>query len=127
MRSLIAGIAASLLMLACAGCGDDGVTTIDAGDAGDVVELRVDETLDVRLRSSPTAGFEWVILDAGILELVSERYKPDNDLDGSPGYTTLTFAPTGTGSAALELVYLQPFREEPEPVESFSVTVSVTE
>lgn len=127
MRPLIACIAVSLLVLTGTGCGEDGVTRIGSDDAGAVVELGVGEILEVRLRSSPTAGFEWVVLDAGILELASERYKPDSDLDGSPGYTTLTFSPTGTGSAALHLVYLRWYEEEPEPVESFTVTVSVTE
>jgi predicted secreted protein len=127
MRRTLAGIAASLLMLSCAGCSDDGVIRIDSGDAGDVVELGLDEVLEVRLRASPTAGFEWTVLDAGILELVSERYEPDSDLDGSPGTTTLTFSPAGPGSGALQLVYLQPFREDPEPVETFAVTVTVTE
>jgi inhibitor of cysteine peptidase len=127
MRALIAGIAATLLALIGAGCGDDDVTRIDAEQAGEIVELAVDEILEVRLEANPTTGFEWVVLDAGILELVSEEHKPDSDADGSGGITTLTFSPTGTGSAALELVYLQPFRDDPEPIASLTVTVAVTE
>jgi predicted secreted protein len=127
MRRTLSGIAAGLLLLLCAGCGDDGVVRIDSDDAGEVVELAVDELLELRLRASPTAGFEWMVVEAGILELVSERYKPDSDLDGSPGFTTLTFSPTGTGTAALDLVYHRWYEEEPEPVETFTVTISVTE
>jgi predicted secreted protein len=127
MRALIAGITAAVVVLIGTGCGDDGIVRIDPDDSGEAVEIGIDEVLEIRLRSSPTAGFEWRVVDAGILELVSERHKPDSDLDGSPGITTLTFAPTATGSAVVELVYLQPFREEPEPVESYTVTVSVTE
>jgi predicted secreted protein len=125
MRPHTAVIALTLALLAAA-CGDDDVVKIDTESAGTTVELGVDETLEIRLRASPTTGYEWVVLDPGVVEMISQSHRPDSDLDGSPGYTTLTFSPTGTGLADLTLGYMRPWEDDVEPIETFTVTVSIT-
>ncbi len=120
-----AATALILLALFAAGCGDDDVRKVDAGSGGSTVEMGVGETLQVRLEANPTTGYEWVVLEPGVLELVSQRHRPDSNADGSGGITTLTFAPTGIGTADLVLGYLRPWEEDAEPIDTFTITVSV--
>jgi inhibitor of cysteine peptidase len=120
-------LAVTLVILLAAGCGDDdGVVKIGAESSGTTVELAADQTLELRLEANPTTGYEWVVLESGVVELVRQRHKPDSDAAGSGGVTTLTFAPTGNGSADLTLGYMQPWEEDVPPIEIFTVTISVT-
>ena len=125
LRRRVAAVLVFVVLLP-AGCGDDDARKVDAGSEGSTVEIGVGETLQVRLEANPTTGYEWVVLDAGVLELVSQRHRPESDADGSGGVTTLTFSPTGTGTADLTLGYLQPWEEDVEPIETFTITVSVS-
>lgn len=126
MRIRSTALMGAVVILLAGGCGgDDGVVRIDAEAAGATVQLAADQTLELRLEANPTTGYEWVVLEPGVVALVEQRHKPDSDATGSGGVTTLTFSPTGTGTADLTLGYLQPWEEDVPPIDTFTVTISV--
>ena len=124
-QALVIGMA--FVMLLVTGCLGDNVTAIDVGAAGTTVELAADGTLELRLEANPTTGYQWVVLEAGVVELSDETHKSDSDATGSGGISTFTFTPTGSGTADLVLGYLRPWEEGIEPIDTFTVTVTVSD
>jgi inhibitor of cysteine peptidase len=96
-------------------------------DNGSAVALSAGDTLIVELEGNPTTGYGWELdaLDESILRPVGEPgYQSDSDLVGSPGTFTFAFDAAEPGDTVLRLVYLRPW-EEVEPIQAFSVTVTV--
>jgi inhibitor of cysteine peptidase len=120
-------VMAMALMLLVSGCFGDSVTTIDVDAAGTTVEVAADGTLEVRLEGNPTTGYLWVVLESTVVELSDETHKPESDATGSGGITTFTFSPLGPGTGDLVLGYLRPWEEGIEPIDTFTVTVTVAE
>jgi inhibitor of cysteine peptidase len=125
MKNRVLALGAALLILVAACGGDDGVVSIDEGDAGSMVEVPATGTLELRLEANPTTGYEWVVLQAGVVQLASQSHKPDSDATGSGGVTTLVFEPTVSGSGPLTLGYLRPWEEGVDPLETYTVMVVV--
>ena len=126
MHLRTSAIVVIVLMLLTVGCGDDSVTRIDVESAGTTVELAADEAFELSLEANPTTGYQWVVLDPGVVELISESHEPQSEALGAGGITTFIFSPTGEGTADLTLGYLRPWEEGIEPIDTFTVTISVT-
>jgi inhibitor of cysteine peptidase len=124
MRRMIM-LAVAVAMLA-AGCGDDTVEVGDDADTG-TVEVVAGERLKVRLRESPTTGYEWEVAEYGPLVLEDRTYKVDDpDLDGSPGVVTFTFIAPQPGTGSLVMIHHRPWEEDEEPIDTYTLTVTVT-
>lgn len=121
--------AALTVLLLAAGCGDGGAgaVRIDADDAGASVTVSRTGTLELQLEANPTTGYQWVVLDPGLVELTTESYEPESDLAGAGGVTTFCFTPTGAGTAPLRLGYLRPWEDGVAPIDEYVITVEVTE
>lgn len=122
-------VALLALLLVCAGCGDtEGDTTgLTDRDARFVTE--VGERFEVVLESNPTTGFGWELsarLPTDVLVLTDQRYvPPDTDLIGAGGYEVLTFDAIGNGSTFIQLWYIRPFDDPPEPADRAQFEVIV--
>lgn len=121
-----------LLLLAgllLAGCGPKEFRDAENGGA---VELQVGETMRVTLASNPTTGYSWQILtnDPQVLEPQGEPvYRSDpsaQGLVGAGGTETFTFVARQPGTVKLALGYLRPWEEGVPPVQTYTLTVTVT-
>jgi len=126
-------IAVLLLTMALAtGCASTKVLKLDAGDNGSQVELEKGRVLSITLESNPTTGYRWEVEESGepVLSQIGEATYElesgrDDKLVGAPGLETFQFEAMGTGDATLKLVYHRPWEEEEEPLETFSIRVTV--
>jgi inhibitor of cysteine peptidase len=131
---LVVVLLAGLLLVA--GCGPAreadaaarGEITLGAQDNGSAVELAVGQALVIRLESNPTTGYSWQVaeIDGAVLKQVGEAaFEAQSDLLGAPGAETLRFEASGSGQATLKLVYHRPWEKDVEPLETFTVAVTV--
>jgi len=122
-RAIALGIA--LLILGTA-CGDDATVGIEPGAGPETVTIGMDQVLEVTLEGNPTTGYTWEVAEEGIVTLIESSHQPNSDATGSPGVTTLRFSPTGTGVADLVLIYHRTWEEDVDPLETRTITVTVT-
>jgi len=125
-RFLAVGLAAVLLA---GGCGDDdnGSTIRLEPDEGTTrITIDSDQVLEISLEGNPTTGYTWEIAGDGVVELVDRSHRPTSDAEGSPGVTTLVFEPTTAGTGDLVLIYHRSWEEDVEPLETRTITVTVT-
>lgn len=120
------------LLLLAAGCGDDGdgdTTEVTFTEDGSRIDVAVGGEFVIVLESNPTTGFAWALaaeLDAAVLELVDDVYvAPESDLVGAPGRQELTFRAVGDGSTFVQLWYVRPFDDPPEPADRAQYEVIV--
>ena len=102
--------------------------TVD--DSGGSITLSPGDTFTVTLVGNPTTGYSWeaTAFDDTVLEMIGEPgYAPDSDLVvGSGGVYTFTFEATAVGEADLSLVYHRAWEDDVEPIETFTVHVTVS-
>ena len=101
---------------------------LDAGDAGNQVELSRSQALDISLQSNPTTGYRWEVRDLNekVLQQIGEpEFEPRSKLIGAPGVEILHFRAVGVGQTTLRLVYRRSWGKAVEPLETFSVKVVV--
>lgn len=98
-------------------------------DANNPVQLRVGQTLQVRLASNPTTGYSWSVQQVPAeLQLGQSVYatgSQNKNVAGAGGYQTIDFAGKIPGKAELKLEYRRPWEKDAPPAKTFSVTVSV--
>lgn len=123
-RILVIGLAVTLLA---AGCGDDDTVILESEEEATRVTMSYEQALEVRLDGNPTTGYTWEIASEGVVELVDRSHRPTGDADGSPGITTLVFTPTAAGTGDLVLIYHRSWEEGVEPLETRTITITVTE
>ncbi|MCM8594935.1 protease inhibitor I42 family protein [Accumulibacter sp.] len=140
-RSRACWCIAGLAILASAGAGDalaqnpdsrrvdDGAKAmmLSQVDSGRTIDLRVGESLLLRLADSPTTGFTWTVsrLDDR-LALVSEDFsRGASRAPGSGGSRTWTFVARQPGVAGLELKRWRAWEGEGSVIERFAVTVRI--
>ena len=122
-----AGLAAS--------CSNAVASMPDAYD-GEPIEMAFDQAFEIelgtdRMISNDPDLYEWVIVETGVLRLVSEEdgTHPEGDdefIGGISRYTIFTFEPASVGIGDVVFGYVPVGVENPEPVNTFVVTVSVT-
>ncbi len=104
-------------------------TVLSKADTGKQVSVNVGGQLAVSLASNPSTGYTWETknLDAAFLQQLGEaKFKSDNSaLVGSGGTLTLTFKALKPGMTTLTLVYHQPWETNVDPIDTFSVTVTI--
>ncbi len=102
---------------------------LDASDSGSRIQLQKGQTLVVELEHNPSTGYNWeaVDLDQAVLKQVGEpEFEAESDLLGAPGTLTLRFEAAGAGETELSLVYHRSWEEDAEPLETFTVQVTVS-
>ncbi len=105
---------------------------VDANDTDGQVELEQGQILVVTLESNPTTGYGWEVaeIQESILEQMGEaEFKPSETgeppIVGAGGWEIFRFKAISAGQMTLQLVYLQPWEEGVEPINTFSIEVVV--
>jgi len=102
------------------------------------ITVKPGETFTVQLDGNITTGYAWEVeeIDTILLMQVGEmEYKeksdPDSssaeDLTGAPGEFVFTFKALQIGETPLRLIYYRSFEKDVEPLETFMVTVNISE
>ena len=121
-------IVAALVMAAISGCSAQTALALEAKDNGNQITLQKGQTLTVKLEANPTTGYTWEMVEpeGAILRQVGEpEFNADSDLLGAPGTLTLRFEAVQAGQIELRLVYHRPWETGVEPLETFTVQVTV--
>jgi inhibitor of cysteine peptidase len=117
-----------VMLLAMSACGPANVK-LTASDNGGQVQVEAGSLIVISLEGNPSTGYTWEPrdLDAAMFELVGEpEFESDNPgLVGAGGVITLTFRVLKAGTGTLNLVYHRPWETDVEPLDTFSVTVTV--
>jgi len=104
------------------------VIHLNKKDDGITVEIEPGGTLVISLKSNPTTGCSWHVLelDASILKVEKKEFQPRSNLLGAPGMEILCFTGLRSGATKLVLGYLRPWEMKVKPFATFSVIVKVT-
>ncbi len=100
-------------------------------DNGSAITLKAGQVLVVRLAANPTTGYAWNLsaVDEAVLRPAGEAgYTPEpasQERLGAGGTAEWRFVAAGSGATTLKLVYARPWEKPPQPVQTFSVTVTV--
>lgn len=125
-------IAASLVTvtLVLGGCSSS-PRTVTVGEAqnGQMVDLRLGDTLAVSLPANPSTGYSWevvespepVLVPTGSWEFVHGR----TDVVGAPGIGTLRLRAATPGAVALRLGYRRPWEDPQSATTTWQCDVSV--
>jgi inhibitor of cysteine peptidase len=143
---LAGGIAVLLVVLALVGCGATGgidrgadvvradvkEVQVGAQDNGKRIEVEKGQTLVVTLESNPTTGYSWEVIEGEgtVLQQKGEvEFQPSNagdqQLVGAGGTETFRFEAAGTGEVTLKLIYHRSWEKGVEPLQTFSMQVTV--
>jgi inhibitor of cysteine peptidase len=127
-HSPIALLLVAVVLAAISGCSSNTALALEAKDNGRQIELQKGQILVINLEANPSTGYTWepVDLKGAIVRQVGEtEFNPDSDLVGAPGTQTLRFEALKSGQMDLKLVYHRPWEEGVEPLETFTVQVTV--
>ncbi len=108
-----------------------------AGDAqkGASLTMKNGETLRIELESIPTAGYVWTVAEApAFMKQVAEGGRPTNPAyQNLPGYTggnhyiSFDFQPVEAGTGSFKLTEGRPWETDEEPMDTYELTITVTE
>jgi inhibitor of cysteine peptidase len=103
------------------------VLTIDHGSAERAVELKLGETMEVRLAENPSTGFRWIVAADGEpnCSLVGERAPGGATRPGQPRQHRWQIRGKAAGRCEVELVYRRPW-ETAAPAQIVSLHIRVT-
>ena len=98
---------------------------------GDSLNLKINDTVEIKLESNPTTGYSWFLsdnVDETIVSVTSPEFmesKKDEDLVGAGGYEIFTVKAIAKGKIDIILYYERPWEEGVEPLETFEITISI--
>lgn len=125
----------TLILAACGGGGDaagpENVYIADGADDGETVVMGVGDVLQITLAENRSTGYLWSVVtnDEAVLRLTDEpAYEIEGEpLPGAGGHTTFVFEAVGAGTSVLRMVNARAQETAVEPVDTFELTVQVTE
>ena len=122
---LLIGFILSCALAACCDSSSADTTLVTREQNGSTLTLPVGDTLAIELAGNPTTGYEWVVAqaDAHLLEAAETEYQSDSDALGAGGRYTFRFRALASGSTPVVLAYRRSW--EPDPIETFSLTVTI--
>ena len=98
---------------------------------GDSLNLKINDTVEIKLESNPTTGYSWFLsdnVDETIVSVTSPEFmesKKDEELVGAGGYEIFTIKAIAKGKTDIILNYERPWEEGVEPLEIFEITISI--
>jgi len=126
--SILVTVLALVVVAGISGCAAESVQALEGEDDGREITLQKGQTVTIKLEGNPTTGYSWEVVETegAILQQVGEpEFEAESDLLGAPGTQTLRFEAVETGQMELKLVYQRPWETDVEPVETFTVQVTV--
>jgi inhibitor of cysteine peptidase len=126
--SMLVAVLAVVVMAVISGCSAQTALALEAKDAGRQIELQKGQTLTINLEGNPTTGYTWEVVESegAVVRQVGEaEFKADSELMGAGGTQTLRFEAVTEGQMELRLVYHRPWEADAEPLETFTVQITV--
>jgi inhibitor of cysteine peptidase len=105
--------------------------TLTEKNNGDSINLKINDTLEIKLESNPTTGYSWFLsdnVDETIVSVTSPEFmesKKDEELVGAGGFEIFTIKAIAKGKIDIILNYERPWEEGVEPIETFEITISI--
>jgi inhibitor of cysteine peptidase len=105
--------------------------TVDISDpqAGGTVMVFAGDTVQVRLHSTPGAGYSWKVTQVNnailALQAAPVFVPPPPGIPGAEGHTVFNFRAAAPGSSTLQLAYARPTEQGAAPARTFSLGVTV--
>lgn len=115
------------ILTACQSAANETIS-IDAKNAGEVIEMKTGDMLVVALDGNITTGFNWIpaAQDPVLLEQVGDtEVTPEGEGLGAPGKIVLQFKAVAEGQTKLKLEYKRAWETDVQPENTFEVTVVV--
>jgi inhibitor of cysteine peptidase len=129
IRKIKPAILFILLIITVAACSPSKSVVLTMADNGKQVNTKVGEQIIITLDGNPSTGYSWESsdLDTTIFKQVGDPVfqSSDPNLVGSGGTLTLTFEALKAGTATLALVYHRPWETGIDPLDTFSILVTV--
>ena len=100
---------------------------LDEHSNGQIVDLRVGQTVAIALSESPSTGFQWNFVSKGepACTLVSDSFEPGTERPGQAGLHRWHFQATRAAAGVIELHYRQPWDKSTSPSQTFTLAVRV--
>jgi predicted secreted protein len=98
--------------------------------AGQEIEVKVGDAVDILLRGSASTGYNWQLEASGLAVAVPQgdpSFVVDRIIPGSPGTYTFHFAVVQPGVDDISFVYRRPWEKESAGERRFSVTLRASE
>ncbi|QQS28310.1 MAG: protease inhibitor I42 family protein [Sphingobacteriales bacterium] len=97
---------------------------------GQVAKLKVGDTLNLLLKSNPTTGYSWKIvqLDSLTLQNTGEKYIPystEPNITGSGGNQWYSFKTIKHGNTKISIVYKRPWEKQTTDLPSFELDLEI--
>ena len=127
-KGAIALLLVAVVLAAVSGCASKTALALEAKDNGRQIELEKGQTLAISLEGNPSTGYTWEMVESedSILRQVGEiEFEAESDLVGAPGTQTLRFEAVESGQTELKLVYHRPWEKDVDPLETFTIQVTV--
>lgn len=119
----------AVVLIPVTACGSAKQMALTMGDNGSQVEIMVGGEISITLEGNPSTGYTWEAnnFDTTMFESVGDPvFNSSNPgLVGSGGTLTLTFKALKAGTSTLSLIYHRPWETGVEPIDTFTVTVTV--
>jgi len=125
-------IALVVLMVAAASC-DSGAEPEEFTNRNARYNVAVGDEFRIVLEANVTTGYTWDFeaeLQSGVLELIDRRYEaPVSDRVGSGGREVFDLRAIGDGTTFIQLWYIRPFDDPPDPADhaQFEVIVGTSD
>ena len=129
-KIVLISLAAVIFVLFFNGCSVTGKALTEKNN-GDILNLKINDSVQIRLESNPTTGYSWFLsdkLDSTIVSVTDPVFiepKKDKEIVGAGGYEIFTVKAISKGKISIILNYERPWEEEVEPIETFEITISV--
>jgi inhibitor of cysteine peptidase len=104
-----------------------GRIVLSKSDQGKTVVVSHNSAFTVNLKSNPSTGFAWEILDidSSIIRFNGKTFQAQDSLPGSAGVEHLVFNPVKKGKSLLKLGYLRDWEGRNSITDSLSVLIKV--
>lgn len=128
-RKLLVSTLLIILITLLAACSPSKPAILSAADNGSHINVKVGEQIVITLEDNPSTGYAWEAkdLDTGMFQMTGEPtfISSNPGQVGSGGNITLTFKAIKSGTGSLTLVYRRPWETGVNPINTFTVNVTV--
>jgi inhibitor of cysteine peptidase len=112
------------------GCTIAGKTYTESNN-GDDLNLKVNDTITIKLESNATTGYKWNLFEennSGIITMISSGYTEKENKDnlvGAGGFETFSFKAISRGNTTITLTYNRQWEKDVQPEKIFKLNISV--
>jgi inhibitor of cysteine peptidase len=129
LRKILTPVIIIIFLLLITGCAAKKQLSLTATDNGTRVEVKSGGEITITLDGNPSTGYTWEAqdLDKAMFEQVGDPVFISSNPGqvGSGGTLTVTFKSLKAGTATLTLIYHRPWEVGVDPLNTFSVMVTV--